>query len=166
VRTHSPTTRPPGLRWRHPRAPRAARVALGARAPERSAVAVPWLLACAPVAVWLWADAVATNSTAVAARHSAPEMCRMSMTRICSLVLSRRMVSKAPRAVNCRARDGSCCGSEGFHVEQSTGSSPLNHPVHRSASSRQLTLRPEALGTRARRGTEDPVGRRRTRDSH
>ena len=98
---------------------RAGRVALGTRTLERSAATAPWPDAWVCAAAWLWADAVAANSTAAAARQSASEMWRIGMAMIssgvslgrggksCALsagpkVLSHRILCKAPRAVDGR----------------------------------------------------------------
>ena len=170
-------------------------------APERLAVAAPGRRLL-PVAVWLWADAVAANSTAVARRQSAPEMCRIGVTRIscvvslgpgrksCGLsagpkVLGRRIVSKAPRAVNCRwPATGAPSGVKGSTWNRADGSSPLNHPARRSDFDLHQTSRLWVRGpgvprgtstdrlaqrirlTRAFRGGGQHPGRLRTHDSH
>src|SRR3979490_2400589 len=51
-----------------------------APAPERSAATVPWPEAWAPAG--FWADDVAANSSAVAARQSGPERCRTGIAMI------------------------------------------------------------------------------------
>jgi len=65
---------------------RAGRVALGTRTLERSAATAPWPDAWVCAAAWLWADVVAANSTAAAARQSASEMWRIGMAMISSVV--------------------------------------------------------------------------------
>lgn len=92
-----------------------------ALAPERSAVAAPWPVVCVPVVVWLLS--------------SGPK------------VLGRRIVSKAPRAVNCLwPETGAASEVKGSTWNRADGLNPLNHPALRSASSRQLTLRLRGLG--------------------
>ena len=98
---------------------RAGRVALGTRTLERSAATAPWPDAWVCAAAWLWADVVAANSTAAAARQSASEMWRIGMDMISSVVSlgrggksgalsggakvrSQRILSKAPWAVDGR----------------------------------------------------------------